>query len=198
MILKWKVFGVRCLYLSIVALWLLNSSFNYIKLAEALPEEEKPSVFYYLDDKPKQEKLGQNSKNLTEERVFSLNPYDLKSSNNQNPEAELQHDIVKPKATVGKFYGKAHLMLLDIYSGKTTKIIVSQNQVASFGGMQIILHTCWQEDSVVYQPEAKAMIEINDEYSNGQIFAGWVLARHRALSQPKYQNYMVFLQGCLN
>ncbi len=151
--------------------------FSLFHLNNAIAYQEKESVFYYLNDSTKQLNNADKSATLS-----------LDSLQNHTNDTEQKN--------TGNFYEKAEILIIDTYNGKTKKIFVNQNNSTSFGGAQFILHLCWQENNDSYQPESKALIEINDD-NNNQIFAGWILAQHRALSQTKYKNHMFFLQGCV-
>ena len=191
------------LILAILILIYFGLGMVFFPVVFAADNDEKASVFYYLGDTKTKTINGTAATKTKQIQVIeggASEVVDGKKMDKISPNGKFDSvdDIGEEQAdNSGKFYERAKILALDIYNGKTSKIAISKHQAASFAGLQLILHTCWQEHSVVYQPEAKALVEINDEYSNKQIFTGWMLARHRALSQSKYKHYMFFLQGCV-
>ncbi len=98
----------------------------------------------------------------------------------------------------GKFYNTAYIIAINSNIGKKSILKVSIDNPMLFGNFKITLATCWQESSLVYAPESEALIEIIDESDQNlkQVFSGWIMSNHRAVSQPYSHNYYFFLSSC--
>ncbi|CAL7961596.1 hypothetical protein MIDIC_310002 [Alphaproteobacteria bacterium] len=111
---------------------------------------------------------------------------------------DIDADDAAKTATNGDFHDGAQILTINVNTGNRATLTGYKDQIVYFNDLNISVEECWQENSDVYQPESKALIAIHDSKFNKLIFRGWMLKKHKFLSQPIHQEYFFYLDKCVN
>lgn len=100
-----------------------------------------------------------------------------------------------PKHLVAK---KAEIAILNKLTAKTQKISLSQNKIAVFDNLNIILNKCIKvsDPYASYDTVLITMVEHKVDQDSKLIFEGWLIAGQPALSSLGHPIYEVFALNC--
>lgn len=108
---------------------------------------------------------------------------------------ETTSSLPPPKHLVAK---KAEIAILNKLTAKTQKISLSQNKIAVFDNLNIILNKCIKvsDPYASYDTVLITMVEHKVDQDSKLIFEGWLIAGQPALSSLGHPIYEVFALNC--